>query len=485
MADVLLDTVFGVIKAALVKEGLLEEIDLKRDHDSFCIVLKLKKWMRLNIEELQSDTREFIDEKPENLLAAICKSSFPSKPIKDSMIKHEVDESGLDFRGFEDENQPEQFLVDPTSGVQNPGCNEKENVRKSQRLINDERTYVESPVSDAEASSGSDEKSARRKKGKNKLEKKKLKTLKRTLSATSVSAKGIGKNSRNSKPACNKKGNVKKPVTKRHQCGFCDYRSDCSRSLRIHSSIHMTEKPIACSICEFRCKREDLLKQHMKRHSSEKPYMCNLCDYRCSKSAYLREHKIFMHSDLRRFSCEHCDYTAKTGRMLREHVKRMHMTNFQTFQPFHCEKCDFKTVSKIRYNEHLKAHQLNTSYVCNVCGSAFMEKSSFTYHIRNHKLIRAKNISCPKCDKKFTNSNAMKSHLFFHTGIKEFKCRLCDLEFRLHTTMLKHHRKKHPNDAVFHCKPCDFQTNSLREINRHELTLLHKDRAADTLNPNH
>ena len=200
MADVLLDTVFGVIKAALVKEGLLAEIDLLRDHDNFCIVLKLKKWMRLNIEELQSNTNDIKDVKPKNLPVAACGNSLSSKPPKYPMLKQEVDVIATDFQGFEDENQTEEFLVDPASGVQNPGCNEKENVRKSKRLINDQRTYIESPVSYAETSE-SDKESGRSKKTEKKLNRKKSKILKRNLLDASVTAKGMGIKSRESMPA--------------------------------------------------------------------------------------------------------------------------------------------------------------------------------------------------------------------------------------------------------------------------------------------
>jgi hypothetical protein len=127
-----------------------------------------------------------------------------------------------------------------------------------------------------------------------------------------------------------------------------------------------------------------------------------------------------------------------------------------------------------RFLGHVRAHELNTSFTCNICGANFIEKKDLYFHTRQHKAEpKVKKVPCPYCEKKFHNQAGMKSHLSYHTGVKEFKCRLCGSEFRLYPCMMKHHKKKHPGEFAFHCEPCDFFTNSLREYKRHPSTLLH------------
>jgi len=67
----------------------------------------------------------------------------------------------------------------------------------------------------------------------------------------------------------------------------------------------------------------------------------------------------------------------------------------------------------------------------------------------------------------------MRSHLFIHTGKKDFKCRLCGLEFRIFPSQLKHHRRKHPDEYIFHCALCNFSTNDVKENKRHDISLMH------------
>ena len=74
----------------------------------------------------------------------------------------------------------------------------------------------------------------------------------------------------------------------------------------------------------------------------------------------------------------------------------------------------------------------------------------------------------------------MRSHLFIHTGKKDFQCRLCGLEFRIFPSQLKHHRRKHPNEFIFHCELCNFSTNDVKENKRHDISLMHLNNTSGT-----
>ena len=57
MADVILDAVFEVVKLALSQNNMLEEISPLRDYANFQLILKLKAWTQLNIEN-ESETEK-------------------------------------------------------------------------------------------------------------------------------------------------------------------------------------------------------------------------------------------------------------------------------------------------------------------------------------------------------------------------------------------------------------------------------------------
>ena len=142
---------------------------------------------------------------------------------------------------------------------------------------------------------------------------------------------------------------------------------------------------------------------------------------------------------------------------------------------YNCPLCNFKTVQDRRRVAHIKAHEQNVFYECDVCKKKIWDRIDYKNHVNKHQSVapRKKNIACPHCDLKFYNNELLRNHMFVHTGKKAYKCRLCGLEFRAFKSMMKHFAKHHPNEKAFHCVACNFFSNNLRENNRHGSTVSH------------
>ena len=210
-----------------------------------------------------------------------------------------------------------------------------------------------------------------------------------------------------------------------------------------------------------------------KYHTGEKPFKCDRCNYECAEASNLKQHKQ-KHSEKNIYFCKYCDYGTKYKHSIQNHEKVMHAYSGSLFQ---CSLCDFKTLHDHRRVAHIKAHEENVHFDCNVCGKILFDERDFKYHLRKHKAEpRKKNIVCAKCDKKFCSSEQLKAHMFLHTGKKEYKCRLCGLEYRGFKNMKKHFVKQHPNEKIFYCEPCSFSTDNLRENNRHASTAKHVEK---------
>jgi len=272
-----------------------------------------------------------------------------------------------------------------------------------------------------------------------------------------------------------KKENLLKQISKlgKHGCLSCSFRSSTKELLQVHMKTHESAKIFQCSICNVKLKYNASLIIHMRIHTGEKPFKCDGCNYECRDASKLKQHKL-KHSEKNIYFCKHCDYGAKYKHSVQNHEKVMHAYSGSLFQ---CSLCDFKTLHDHRRVAHIKAHEENVHFDCNVCGKILFDERDFKYHLRKHKAEpRKKNIVCAKCDKKFCSSEQLKAHMFLHTGKKEYKCRLCGLEYRGFKNMKKHFVKQHPNEKIFYCEPCSFSTDNLRENNRHASTAKHVEK---------
>ncbi|XP_025829646.1 zinc finger protein 26-like [Agrilus planipennis] len=95
-------------------------------------------------------------------------------------------------------------------------------------------------------------------------------------------------------------------------------------------------------------------------------------------------------------------------------------------------------------------NELKGRIECEVCKGIFFMRHHFNSHICNDK---AKQISCPICQKTFTSRFRLRQHSYLHSGEKPVECKVCKKRFSL--TYIAKHLQTHTGGKRFKCKICE------------------------------
>lgn len=114
-------------------------------------------------------------------------------------------------------------------------------------------------------------------------------------------------------------------------------------------------------------------------------------------------------------------------------------------------------VCKEEFNSHafLLQHYPNhyPSYLCDICGQAYLNKSSLLRHVAIHTLKR---YPCKLCQKSYANSSALNQHVKrTHEGRESYACQLCPKRFSSYSARNKHRTEDHGIPArTYVCPSC-------------------------------
>ena len=150
-----------------------------------------------------------------------------------------------------------------------------------------------------------------------------------------------------------------------------------------------------------------------------------------------------------------------------------------------CQICG-KVVAHI--SDHMRTHNGETPYKCDLCGKAFTQKSNLTAHLRMHtgsksecqvcgkvvgNLVSHMKIhsestpfNCELCGKGFKHSSALTRHIQTHTGLAPFKCEVCGKGFNDSGDLTKHIRT-HTGSKPFKCEVCGKGFTTSTNLSRH------------------
>ncbi|XP_064093163.1 zinc finger protein 595-like [Macrobrachium nipponense] len=104
-------------------------------------------------------------------------------------------------------------------------------------------------------------------------------------------------------------------------------------------------------------------------------------------------------------------------------------------------------------------------YTCNLCDRVFTSSGNLNSHIQVHSA--GKPFSCPICHKGFAEKKTLEAHKYLHTGKKPFQCPVCGREYLTKKSMTLHHRL-HSEGKSHICEVCGkgFAYNYLMNLHK-------------------
>ncbi|KYN06478.1 PREDICTED: uncharacterized protein LOC108783042 [Cyphomyrmex costatus] len=255
---------------------------------------------------------------------------------------------------------------------------------------------------------------------------------------------------------------------KKFICKYCDIILDSKGKKRQHEQKHVDALyGQLCEICGERFKHQGTLDQHQKtQHTSlEKIYQCPKCPKKFAFKQKLSFHLKSVHTTLRAYLCEDCGADFKNPASLRHHRIRKHQPVGNKRE---CPVCR-KLVPFYSLSKHMHTHKAY-SIQCPHCDKMFKNSSTLKQHVRIHEDQRQ--FRCDICGVGFNRRDGLRLHLRVHEkkgsrGLKECSCQVCGEKFPNHSTLVIHRNREHKDGKQYTCNICNRSMISTRSLEWH------------------
>lgn len=281
--------------------------------------------------------------------------------------------------------------------------------------------------------------------------------------------------------ATGRKKHARKREPVRYECRECSLifsrKAKYERHEKRHEASRQESMRFDCETCALGFARKSELRRHMLKHSDEKPHKCEICD-----KSFKRSYEVTAHMDIHggpKYTCEICNFTTAYKVSLKTHKRRVHQKDY----PHKCDECGKGFMSRYELEDHRTCHLGTKSFVCEICGSAYSQKSYLLYHkrvihgqqnrpprehkcpscdktfaseycLRNHVGLHSQKFLCSHCGKSFATNHSLKMHMRMHTGERPHKCNLCAKSF-VRSNALAVHRLTHTGERPYVCDLCE------------------------------
>jgi len=186
-------------------------------------------------------------------------------------------------------------------------------------------------------------------------------------------------------------------------CHVCGDNFKSKAALKYHIGVkHETKEKAPCQYCGEYFQDVSLHVKNIHENPIEK---CNLCDFQSRRSYALNIHTKTMHSDINLKTCEFCGEVRKN---LKKHIERTKCgqnINVEDRKDVSCDKCDSKFTTRVSLKKHLKAiHQKVRNRACLQCEYTTYSGYNLKIHVaKMHEGKRIEKETCVSCLKEVSN----------------------------------------------------------------------------------
>ena len=217
------------------------------------------------------------------------------------------------------------------------------------------------------------------------------------------------------------------------KCLFCDENFEISSDNGNAFSIHMKNMHSS--------NKESIEYQQLSKEFGES--FENYCE-KCGKIFHSRGnwnyHRKNKHGSKESKIPETCHICGKGYKNIKSHIDAFH-----NFESTTCSECGATLKNKTYLYAHMRIHNYQNAFKCEVCGKEFRVKKNLS----EHNLVvhmKDKRIKCEYCGRGFPRKNKLKSHILsVHTSKDEkpLSCNKCDYRCSRRDSMRFHLQNNH------------------------------------------
>ena len=265
-----------------------------------------------------------------------------------------------------------------------------------------------------------------------------------------------------------KNGKKKQPHDKLLKCLTCNFSTDHSKSLRLHTErVHQQLMRYQCGMCDFRTfNRIRMKKHHEAKHKNinqDTPYFSLICTL-CFEEVDHKEHSYIdpKMTKILKYKCNICDFKTSYKYKIGHHQKKSHS-----------DEKDLKTMNikeirvSVKRTEKAKCFEKDCDYSTN-SNSNLTRHKQHVHKIRvNEKKKKTEVKRCVELDCDFSTNRKrdLKSHnqrvhkMPPRNKLHRYACNLCQYTAFNHQGVRLHQKKQHMNENVqvlgIGCKLCE------------------------------